>query len=82
MNESLERRVQERTRELQQALAQVKQLRGLLPVCSWCKRIRDDKDYWLSVEQYIAERTDATFTHGICPDCMRKHFPEIDKATS
>lgn len=69
LNEELERRVQERTRELEMTLAQVKQLTGLLPICAWCKKIRDDQDYWHSVEQYVTTRTDARFSHGICPDC-------------
>ena len=71
LNEELERRVRERTRELEDALGQVKQLRGLLPICAWCKRVRDDHDYWHSVEKYIADRTDAQFSHGICPDCAK-----------
>jgi integral membrane sensor domain MASE1 len=71
LNEELEERVRARTRELQDALSDVKQLRGLLPICAWCKRVRDDHDYWHSVEEYIAARTDAQFSHGICPDCAQ-----------
>jgi integral membrane sensor domain MASE1 len=71
LNEELERRVRERTRELEEALGQVKQLHGLLPICAWCKRVRDDHDYWHSVEEYISDRTDAQFSHGICPDCAK-----------
>lgn len=71
LNEALEHRVQERTRDLQDALTHVKQLRGLLPICAWCKAVRDDHDYWHSVEEYISERTDAQFSHGICPNCVR-----------
>ena len=56
--------------ELRQALAQVKQLEGLLPICGWCKRVRVDGDYWQQVEDYLAAHTDLRFTHGICPDCM------------
>ena len=51
---------------------EIKTLSGLLPVCSWCKKVRDDRGYWEQLEQYIASRTDASFTHGICPDCMKK----------
>lgn len=69
-NDALEQRVRDRTRELQEALTQVKELRGLLPICAWCKRVRDDHDYWYSVEEYISARTDAQFSHGICPDCL------------
>ncbi len=62
--------------ELTDALAQIKTLKGLLPICSSCKKIRDDMGYWNTLELYIMEHTDAEFTHGICPDCIRKFFPE------
>lgn len=58
--------------QLQKALAEIKTLRGLIPICAWCKRIRDDKAFWHTVEQYISERTEATFTHGICPGCYER----------
>jgi len=61
--------------ELQTALAQVKQLSGLLPICANCKKIRDDTGYWHQVEVYIRDRTDADFSHGICPDCKEKLYP-------
>ena len=61
--------------ELQDALAQVKALNGLLPICSICKKIRDDKGYWNRLEAYIHEHSDARFTHGLCPDCAKKHYP-------
>lgn len=57
---------------LAHALEQVKTLRGLLPMCAWCKRIRDDQGYWTKVEAYLQANTDADFTHGICPECMAK----------
>jgi hypothetical protein len=72
LNLNLERRVQDRTRELETSLAQVRQLGGLLPICAWCKNVRDDQDYWHSVEAYPSERTDARFSHGICPSCIEK----------
>ncbi len=72
LNLNLERRVLERTQDLENSLAQVKQLGGLLPICAWCKNVRDDKDYWQSVEEYLTERTDARFSHGICPTCLEK----------
>jgi hypothetical protein len=72
LNAGLELRVQERTQELENTLAQVKQLSGLVPICAWCKKVRDDKDYWHSVEEYVAARTNASFSHGICPDCHEK----------
>jgi hypothetical protein len=76
LNETLDRRVRERTQELENSLAQVKQLSGMLPICACCKKIRDDKDYWQSVEQFVTERTDARFYHGICPDCLEKYVTE------
>lgn len=76
LNEGLEQRVRERTKELEDALAQVKHLQGLLPICAWCKKVRDDKDYWHSVEDYITERSEAKFSHSICPDCYVKIMAE------
>ena len=87
LNSDLERRVQERTTELEtanrrlsHALSEVKQLNALLPICSWCKKIRDDKDYWQSVEGYISQHTNAQFTHGICPECYQKAMKSIRPA--
>ncbi|HET7618292.1 MAG TPA: PAS domain S-box protein [Vicinamibacterales bacterium] len=59
-------------RELQTALAEVKTLRGFLPICSYCKSIRDDENYWRSVEDYISAHTNTQFSHGICPSCYAK----------
>jgi len=59
--------------ELKTALAEVKTLSGFVPICSGCKKIRDDKDYWQSVESYIQAHSNATFTHGLCPNCMKKY---------
>lgn len=73
----LEEKVGERTRELQDALNQVKTLRGLLPICSSCKKIRDDEGTWNSIEKYIVTKTEADLTHGICPDCCKKLYPEL-----
>lgn len=64
--------------ELQQALAEVKILRGFLPICASCKKIKDDQGYWNQIEEYISSRTEAEFSHGICPDCARKLYPELD----
>jgi Y_Y_Y domain len=55
---------------VQEALARIKILSGMLPICAWCKRVRDDSGYWSQIESYIAEHSDANFTHGICPDCQ------------
>jgi len=62
--------------ELRDALAKIKTLGGLLPMCAWCKRIRDDKGYWKRVETYIREHSHASFTHGICPECLKRVSPE------
>lgn len=63
----------DRVRDLEAALSRVKQLQGLLPICSYCKKIRDDRNYWQQVEQYLGERTEARFTHGICPTCYERY---------
>jgi PAS domain S-box-containing protein len=63
--------------DLQDALASVKSLSGLLPICASCKKIRDDKGYWSQVEHYISQHSQATFTHGICPDCIKKLYPNL-----
>ncbi len=63
--------------ELQEALSKVKALSGLLPICASCKKIRNDKGYWQAVEGYISEHSEAEFTHGICPDCVKKLYPDI-----
>jgi PAS domain S-box-containing protein len=68
--------------ELQGALAQVKALSGLIPICAWCKNIRNDKGYWQNVEQYVRSNTDATFTHGVCPDCAEKFKDDILRKSS
>jgi len=68
-------------KELQEALAKIKTLSGLLPICAWCKNIRDDKNYWQSVEDYISAHTQAEFTHSICPACMKKYFPQSNQST-
>jgi PAS domain S-box-containing protein len=60
--------------ELRAALAQVKTLTGLLPICAHCKKIRDDQGYWQQIEAYIRDHSEAEFSHGICPDCLKKHY--------
>jgi hypothetical protein len=65
--------------ELQQALASVRSLSGLLPICASCKKIRDDQGYWEQVEAYISGHSDTTFTHGICPECLHKLYPEQEQ---
>jgi DNA-binding response OmpR family regulator len=76
----LRARLDERIAELEAALAEVKQLSGLLPICAYCKRIREGKDYWEAVEKYIAGRSQAQFSHAVCPECYEKIVkPQLDK---
>lgn len=63
--------------ELREALDNVKMLSGFLPICAYCKKIRDDRGYWSAIEQYISEHSEAQFSHGICDDCMKKQHPEF-----
>ncbi len=67
---TLERTLAQQVDTLQHALDHVRQLKELLPICAWCKRVRDDKDYWHSIEEYLHVHTGTDFTHGICPHCM------------
>ncbi len=64
---------------LTQALEEIKTLQGMLPICSICKSIRDDKGYWDCIESYLSKRSELVFSHGICPDCAQKHYPEFYK---
>jgi len=69
---SLQQRLAERVAELESALGRVRQLHGLLPICAYCKRIRDDQNYWRQVESYLADHSDVQFSHGICPSCLER----------
>jgi AmiR/NasT family two-component response regulator len=64
--------------KLEKALAEIKTLRGILPICASCKNIRDDKGYWNQIEVYIRDHSEAEFTHGICPECAKKLYPDLD----
>jgi len=64
--------------ELREALSEVKKLSGLLPICSHCKKIRDDKGYWTQIESYIHDHSEAEFSHSICQDCAKKYYPDMD----
>ena len=75
---NLQQRLVQKIGALEEALANVKQLRGLLPMCSYCKRIRDDGDYWQQLETYIGDHSDAEFSHGICPTCFERVQKEFD----
>ena len=63
--------------KLQVALAEVRRLSGLLPICAHCKKIRNDEGYWTQLERYISEHSDVRFTHGICPDCMKRFYGDL-----
>ncbi|MDI9526415.1 MAG: hypothetical protein QM299_05335 [Pseudomonadota bacterium] len=76
LNQTLEQKVEERTAELKKSMARVKVLSGLLPICASCKKIRDDQGYWKRIEAYIHEHSEAQFSHGICPECAKKIYPE------
>jgi len=62
---------------LEAALSQIRTLSGLLPICANCKKIRDDQGYWNQIETYIHDHSDAKFSHGICPECYKKLYPEL-----
>ncbi len=69
---SAEQEQRELVTQLQEAMANIKTLKGLLPMCAWCKKIRNDKGYWEQVDEYIRGHSEASFTHGICPECMKE----------
>ena len=72
-----ERELTDKNRELEQALSEVKILRGFIPICAACKKIRDDQGYWQQLETYIQNRSEALFSHSICKECMKKLYPEF-----
>jgi hypothetical protein len=63
---------------LQEALKEIRTLRGILPICSFCKKVRDDKGHWEPLDVYVHKYSEADISHGICPDCVKEHYPEID----
>jgi hypothetical protein len=73
-----EKNLRKEKEKLEEALAQVKTLSGLLPICSYCKKIRDDSGYWNQIEQYIHVHSGVEFSHAICQDCAQEHFPDLD----
>lgn len=76
---ALQRDLTDRVKELEDALARVTQLHGMLPICSYCKQIRDDQNYWHKVETYISSHADIRFSHGICPDCYARVKLELNE---
>ncbi len=71
-----------RNTELKEALAKIKTLSGLIPICASCKKIRDDKGYWNQLEVYMHDHADAEFSHGYCPECIKKLYPQYQEKTS
>jgi sigma-B regulation protein RsbU (phosphoserine phosphatase) len=74
----LQSAIAEKVNSLQEALAHVKTLQGILPICMHCHKIRNDQQSWERVDKYIAEHSDAQFSHGLCPKCMEKHYPDLN----
>lgn len=75
----LQGELQKRIHELEEALDQIRTLKGLIPMCAGCKKIRDDQGYWQQVEEYILEHSEAAVSHGLCPECIAKHYPEYSE---
>lgn len=76
VRKNLEREKEENITKLKKALEDIKTLTGLIPICSYCKKIRDDKGYWNQLEIYLNEHSEATLSHGICPECLKEHFSD------
>ena len=73
---------QERERliaDLKKALKEIKTLRGIVPICAYCKKVRDDEGFWSQVEVYVSKHSEADFSHSYCPDCVKEHYPEVYK---
>jgi len=73
----LTKALEQKNKELQEEIAKVKTLKGLLPICANCKKIRDDKGCWHQVEAYIRDHSEVDFSHSICPECMKELYPEL-----
>lgn len=71
-----ERELEKTVDQLRKAISDLKTLSGLLPICSYCKKIRDDKGYWQQVDSYITDHSAAGFSHSICPECLKEHYPD------
>lgn len=81
MDITLEHRLFEEKTKLEKAIAEIKKLSGMLPICASCKKIRDDKGYWTQIESYISKHSDTQFSHGICPDCAKKLYGDLYEKT-
>ena len=66
-----------RNTDLEKAMEEIRQLRGIIPICSYCKNVRSDDGFWQKVELYVESHSQAEFSHGICPDCLRKYYPDF-----
>lgn len=74
---NMQKTLDDQVQELTKALAEIHTLKGILPICSYCKKIRDDEGHWEQMEKYIRNRSEADFSHSICPNCMKKEFPDF-----
>ncbi len=74
----LQQSLAERVAELERTLAQVKRLQGLIPICAWCKKVRNDANYWQQVEEYLGQNSGVRFSHGICPQCFAERAAELE----
>jgi hypothetical protein len=72
------RELEKRNKELEEAISKIKTLSGLLPICAACKKIRDDSGYWHQVESYVQDHSDAEFSHGLCPECLANYYPDFN----
>ncbi len=76
----LQEKLDNRIKDLQDSLQHIKTLQGIIPICSYCKKIRDDQSYWEEVEKYVTKHSNADFTHSVCPECYEKHItPELEE---
>ena len=74
----LQDRLTHQVDKLNQALKENKILQGIIPICMYCKKIRDDQGFWAQVESYVSKHSPAEFSHSICPSCMEEHYPDLD----
>ena len=77
-SERLKKELKKKVEQLEVSITEIKTLTGLLPICSSCKKIRDDEGYWNQIESYIQKHSNAVFSHSFCPDCAKKLYPEVD----
>ncbi|HRK35093.1 MAG TPA: response regulator, partial [Candidatus Hydrogenedentes bacterium] len=73
----LEQQLRNRVEELEAAAAHIKRLQGILPICMFCHRIRDDEELWRRIEDYLMQNADVQLSHGLCPECFQKNYPDL-----